>query len=436
MYHDQVQRLHHASTLDTIHLYNVVYDSNRLHIFSMRSFFKKPAWAKTDDEPSAPEFYRRSHQTYKDIVKANREQRREEAAKSSLQKTVEVGSPRLPTRYSKRRRISDQDDEPIEDVPEKNETQSNASSPPSEQSSASSSVEFVESRIQTEDIDNDGDEAALEQELQAAERQRATSRAVQAIEKPSRSPDTIPSSRPVPSPENGGSKLSSRDELTTNPAKAKVADDIQEDTDGEAGKKDEVVVDILVTSEMENTKPLIVRRLMSQRFRDIRLTWCARQGFDQDMTDTVYLTWNKRRLFDVTTCKSLDIKSPSSISLDPDFEDESRDVLRIHVEAVTDEFLKARAEAEKLALEPPVSLQTADSDSFHIVLKSPGFGDLRVKVLPRTPVQQIMDNFRSKRNIPAGKEIHLSFDGDILDSSAQLKDCDIDDMDLVEVILR
>jgi hypothetical protein len=397
----------------------------------MRSFFNKPAWAKTDDEPSAPEFYRRSHQTYKDILKANKEQRREDAAKSALKPAVE--STKVPVRSSKRRRISDQDDEPIEDATEENENKSNASSPPVKQSDKSISIEYDESRRHSEDVN---DEVALERELSAAENQRTPSPEVQVLEEPPRFQESLLRRQPTLSPEKDKSTLSSRDERPANAGKAKATHDTQEDTERKADKKAEVVVEILVTSEIENTKPLIVRRLMSQRFRDIRLTWCARQGFDQKMTDSVYLTWNKRRLFDVTTCKSLDISSLSSLSTDLDFEDESYDVLRIHVEAVTDEFLKSRAEAEKLALAPPTPSQIVDSESFHIVLKSPGHGDLRVKVLPRTPVQQIIINFRSKRSISPDSKILLSFDGDILDPESQLKDYDINDMDLVEVILR
>ncbi|GAM36838.1 hypothetical protein TCE0_022r06250 [Talaromyces pinophilus] len=397
----------------------------------MRSFFNKPAWAKTDDEPSAPEFYRRSHQTYKDILKANREQRREEAAKSALKPTVEPT--KVPVRSSKRRRISDQNDEPIEDASETNENKSYASSPPVEQSGETSGIEYVESRRNSEDID---DEVVLENELSAVVNQRTPPPEFQVVEKPPRFQEALSRRRPTLSPEKPKSTSSSRDEVPENTGRANTPHVSQEDTTQKADKTAEVVVEILVTSELENTKPLIVRRHMSQRFRDIRLTWCARQGFDQKMTDSVYLTWNKRRLFDVTTCRSLDISSLSSLSTELGFEDESQDVLRIHVEAVTDEFLKARAEAKKVALAPPTPSQTVDTEAFHIVLKSPGYGDLRVKVLPRTPVQQIITNFQSKRNISPGSKILLSFDGDVLNPDSQLKDYDIDDMDLVEVILR
>ncbi|RAO70327.1 uncharacterized protein BHQ10_006339 [Talaromyces amestolkiae] len=366
----------------------------------MRSFFNKPAWAKTDDEPSAPEFYRRSHQTYKDILKANREQRREEAAKSALKPVVE--STRVPVRSSKRRRISGQDDESIKDASETDENKSDASSPPVEQSAKNNKTKHVESRENSQDID----EVALENELAVAEKQRTPSPGVQVVEEPPRFQESLSRHRPTLSPEKARSSSSCQDGVLANAGNAKAANGTQEDADRKVEMKAEVVVEILVTSEIENTKPLIVRRHMSQRFRDIRLT-------------------------------CLEISSSSSLSDDLDFEEGgSRDVLRIHVEAVTDEFLKARAEAEELASAPSAPSQTADSEAFHIVLKSPGYGDLRVKVLPRTPVQQIITNFRSKRNISPGSQVLLSFDGDVLDPDSQLKDYDIDDMDLVEVILR
>ncbi|EED20350.1 conserved hypothetical protein [Talaromyces stipitatus ATCC 10500] len=393
----------------------------------MRSFFNKPAWANTADEPSAHEFYRRSHQTYDDIIKANKQQRREEAAKSALKPAAQPTKSAV--RSSKRRRISDQDDGLIEDDGlELNNNKSLSPSPQDEQPARTRSTEYIERRGSSERSD---DEGASEGGL-AVDKQRMVSPEVEVVEQPPCMENSSLPHRSILSSEKHTKPSPSKDDSSANVREETVPD--SQDKGRQADKKDDFIVEILVTSEIEKTRPLIVRRHMSQRFRDIRLAWCARQGFDQKMTDSVYLTWNKRRLFDVTTCKSLDISAMPSSGLD--FEDEPHGVLRIHVEAVTDALQRARTET---ALPTPQIVEDeADEkqNTFHIVLKSPGHGDLRVKVLPRTPVLQIITHFRSKRNISSDSRISLSFDGDILDPNSQLKDYDIADMDLVDVILR
>lgn len=212
------------------------------------------------------------------------------------------------------------------------------------------------------------------------------------------------------------------------------------DMEGSTNKREnDLIVEILITSPIENTKPLIVQRLMSQRFRDVRLAWCERQGFDQKMTSSVYLTWNKKRLFDVTTCRSLDYSALSSLSNNLDLEDGlfSADVtLRIHVEAVTDEALKAQAEKMTRATTMDETDLGDTEDSFHIILKSQGHADLRVKVLSDTAVQQIITNFRRKRKISLDSKVSLSFDGELLDPGSHLHNYDVADMDLVDVLIR
>lgn len=67
------------------------------------------------------------------------------------------------------------------------------------------------------------------------------------------------------------------------------------------------IVSILITSRIPNTNPLIVNRKISQRLKDVRVTWCQRQSFTPDFTASVFMTWRGKRLFDVTTCRSLGI---------------------------------------------------------------------------------------------------------------------------------
>jgi Ubiquitin-2 like Rad60 SUMO-like len=403
----------------------------------MRSFFKKPAWATTDnDEPSAPEFYRRSQQTYNDILKARKQQRHEEAAKSALRASTESKIPPNPS--SKRRRISDPDeDEPREEALETdNEPESPSSSTGNREGTTSPGV------ADQREVSRHVDFNASDEGFPAVDGQGRNSPEVQVVETvllPKRkSPSPILSTNPSNS--HSISKESSAKEplQPTNPVDGNQnARDAHHIENNAVKKEEDPTVEILVTSALENTKSLVVYRRMSQRFRDVRLAWCERQGFDNRMTSSVYLTWNKRRLFDVTTCRSLDYSALASLSDNLDLEDDAP--LRVHVEAVTDELLRSRAEQltrNTAADEDEYELEEETQTAFHIVLKSQDRGDMRVKVLTQTTVLEVITNFKKKRKISPDREVSLSFDGDLLDPASQLKDYDVADLDLVDVFVR
>ncbi|KAL8943652.1 MAG: hypothetical protein Q9216_000940 [Gyalolechia sp. 2 TL-2023] len=154
------------------------------------------------------------------------------------------------------------------------------------------------------------------------------------------------------------------------------------------------VVSILITSRIINTSPLIVNRKVSQRLKDVRITWCQRQGFTADMTASIFLTWRGKRLFDVTTCKSLGIGVDSSGNI---VMKGQKDILgeeerQIHMEAMTAEILeeyqtKKHREAEREnhqgidahSEEPPVVEKEAQ---VRIILKAKGYTDLKLIVKP------------------------------------------------------
>lgn len=102
-------------------------------------------------------------------------------------------------------------------------------------------------------------------------------------------------------------------------------------------------IEILITSRIPNTKPLIVQRKLHQNLRDVRMAWCQRQGFDDAVARKIFLTWRGRRLFDITTCQSL------GITVDTDGELMLKGVerlpgddhSRIHMEAMTVEIQEA-----------------------------------------------------------------------------------------------
>lgn len=151
------------------------------------------------------------------------------------------------------------------------------------------------------------------------------------------------------------------------------------------------VIQILITSPIPDTDPLIVSRRISQRLKDVRLAWCARQPFASDFIPTVFLTWRGNRLFDVTTCKSL------GIAVDPDGDillKGRKDIMgeedrKIHMEATTEEILaehqrnKSSAIAENVEdseVEEVVAVVKEKEAQVRIILKAKGFEDFKLIV--------------------------------------------------------
>ena len=103
---------------------------------------------------------------------------------------------------------------------------------------------------------------------------------------------------------------------------------------------DKEPVEILITSRMPGTQPLIVRRSLGQSLRDVRFTWCVKQGFNAEQTFSVFLTWRERRVFDVTTCKSLGIAfdRDGEMTINGVKDPMGRDDRKVHMEAMTEEI--------------------------------------------------------------------------------------------------
>lgn len=206
-------------------------------------------------------------------------------------------------------------------------------------------------------------------------------------------------------------------------------------------RNEDVTVQILITSPIEGTKPLIVHRKMSQSLRDVRLAWCNRQNLSTTLQASIYLTWKGRRLFDVTTCRSLGIdtsETPTGIEDIDKYSQMDGKPMRIHMEAVTDKLVAP--DTQRLSLVPgSQSNLNEGSDQRHLVrlvLKCPGFDKFETSVDSNGPVSQVIAAFRRAKSIPSEREIHLVFDGDRLSPSASFTDYDITDDDLVDVLIK
>lgn len=152
------------------------------------------------------------------------------------------------------------------------------------------------------------------------------------------------------------------------------------------------VLQILITSTIPNTEPLIVNRKLSQRLKEVRMTWTERQQFASDFAESVFLTWRGRRLFDVASCKSLGITVDSNGNIRS--RGDSLDDLdgKIHMEAMTAEIFEAKkkakmhevAEGAEALAEEPIWKEEKKEPQIRIILKARGFPDVKIIVKPVT----------------------------------------------------
>lgn len=355
----------------------------------MSSFFKKPSWAKPED--TGTEFYRRPKQTYSDIIAANRAAHQNPKASQkpncepdepnnqceSSNQDIIVGSERVPDSQEPTRILDPQLSSPAHHSPSESIDDDLAKSP-SLKSHSSVSPQALRNP-----------DAQFPQPSQLS---------------------NIPTASKTSSPR-----------LSQSPAPV-----------------DDPTVQIVISSEIENTTPLLVRRKMSQGLKEVRLAWCNRQGFSRETHPSIHLTWKGRRLFDVTTCRSLGLhaRSPMTSLIDDHFTEQKE--LQIHMEAVTDSPILTRGptvsdDAPDTAANPSEHDQ---DEPMKLILRSPGYEDFKIKARSKTLTSRLISAYRDKQRIPEDRSVTLTFDGDNLPPDSCLGDHDIDDLDLLDVLIR
>jgi hypothetical protein len=174
------------------------------------------------------------------------------------------------------------------------------------------------------------------------------------------------------------------------------------------------VIQILITSRIPNTEPLIVNRRLAQRLKDVRLAWCSRQGFDDHTTRDIFLTWRGKRLFDFTTCESLGIELDPEGNLEtgdatdefswPELDSEGNLVIgvlanefsgpnRIHMEAMTTKLfdedrqrrlvgVQATATEENIQSNDSEKDNSGGDDKITIILKAKNYAEFQITIDP------------------------------------------------------
>lgn len=464
----------------------------------MASFFKKPSWAQARAPTTQPEFYRR--QRYTDITAIGSD---DSSSDSDIKPKTSIVYKESDEKKGKRRRISPDDDDdekasmeeqpqpqpepepepeaPVELVdspsgsdlcevkpvtrpsqaaaapavtapvtpsrrergakysprarraysrsPVKRRGSQNAirvdsESPPAQSPPSSKPINL-------EDSENDGDDetddeyAELARQARARVQQRSQSAQRQSASK-TRSPPNGVHKSPTKS-QNRSPRSSNENGTRATPA------------------TNDPVMSILITSELEDTTPLIVHRKLCQNLGEVRKTWCKRQKFSEDVSSSVFLTWRGRRVFDVTTCRSLgigDVEESLFASTQGFFAREG--MSGILMEAITAEKFEEqkRRAAMNLAREEEEEEEDDEVENerpgqlLQLILKSADMEELQVRVKATVELNQVVAHFRKMRKIAPEKSVILLFDGDRLDLNSLVQDTELDDLDCVDVLIK
>jgi hypothetical protein len=210
------------------------------------------------------------------------------------------------------------------------------------------------------------------------------------------------------------------------------------------------VVKILVTSRIEGTKPLIMKRRASQRTKEVRIMWCDAQLIDgqpmsAEQKDCFFLTWKEDiRMFDSSSCSALGVKgNPSFSGQNQGFDEDGNLHFEAWDEATYKQFQDQKAEERRRMDQDPMEyLEQTQAEPVHeepaeekirIILHAKGLEPVKLVVKPTISVIKLIQAFRLQREIPPEKNVSLWFDGDKMDPACKMCDADVDDMSTIDV---
>ena len=205
------------------------------------------------------------------------------------------------------------------------------------------------------------------------------------------------------------------------------------------------IIEILVTSHLPGAKPLVLKRRVSQRLKEVKAAWTDRQDhgvITEAMKPEIVLTWRGKHLFDVATCAHLGIKVGPDGKLPSEGLD---DFGRLHLEAWTNDSLTAynkqqeKDNLREMAHEEPEPEPEVEVEKIKLILKAKDMDPIKMRVPVNYLVRKVEEYFRVKYPSIGDKEVLLYFDGDQLDPETVLKDTDLGDdgeADTVEVLIR
>ncbi|KAF2684763.1 hypothetical protein K458DRAFT_431068 [Lentithecium fluviatile CBS 122367] len=248
-------------------------------------------------------------------------------------------------------------------------------------------------------------------------------------------------------------RAAARERRAKREAAEKAAKEAQAQERAAASDSKPACVQLLITSQLPYTRPIMVKVRIDATIGMPRVAWCEKQGFTQAQTDDVFLSYKDRKVFDSTTIHVLGIKVDEhgnvSVPGDTTIYDETN-LPKIHLYAWTPRFKEQwdkeaaeEAAARKKAAEAPPLVDETEAEqepelekTFKVVLVEKGQkheAGVRMIVRPETDFGHLASAYKEKRGISKDQPITLIWDGDRLSPMDTIADTDLENMDTIEV---
>ncbi|KAG9659557.1 hypothetical protein KCU98_g6138, partial [Aureobasidium melanogenum] len=434
-----------------------------------RSLFKRPTWAAatptaasaSPDPTSKPEeptdIFSHSH-TFSELVEDRQRQRqRKKSDKDVLRRSQTSEVKDEESRAGKRRRISDEDGSKLPTKIKSKASEREATvqaSTGSESFATAPTPQKSRPRQETviELLDDSDDDAPVSHNNASNGEVRSDVTSLEPTPAAEADPD-----------DDEDAVYYSDPEMREIAQKAREKRRQEERERSETGVHDPTVK-LLITSPLPGTGPLIVSRKLSQNLQAVREAWLGKQSLEPSIASRVFFTHKLRKVYDVTTVRSLGIKVDSYgriMANGPFANTDDEHAEKIHIEAVTDEAWQELKDkkAAKDAPKPNKYLTNAaaadgrggstegtpaidgeavvEEPLIKVTLKAKGHSDIKIKVRPSTTFVKMINAARRSFKLDDARVVHLEFDGERLEPPEGLvKDTDISDMDCIDVHIK
>lgn len=259
----------------------------------------------------------------------------------------------------------------------------------------------------------------------------------------------------------------------------------------EPRREQEPVVQILITSPMEDIQPLVFKRKLHQPLALVRETWVEMQLTKQQqqreegaevrptprsVLEDMFFTWRGDKVYPSATLETLGIQPPavdgSLYPTRPHYRHQQQADAstgyfghKVHFEAWTqplyEEYLHRR-ERERLRARGELSDEDEDEDGdgetggerrgggnngddegdeekeepVRVILKARDTEPEKIRVRSSTTVALLALVFKRQKKLPQHAVVELHWDGEVLDPASTVADADIEDMDVIEVHIK
>jgi hypothetical protein len=214
-------------------------------------------------------------------------------------------------------------------------------------------------------------------------------------------------------------------------------------------------VELIVTSEIEGSKPLCVLTYFDKPLNTIRVAWLTyqrRNKIDIPAPEDLILTWRQKRVYNYSTLRDLGLRPSGDVGAYA--EGFSRKGLirdgSVHMEIWSPELFR-RWEAKEASRQQDSTEEHDNRDTLdheeqepeeeeaklRVVLAAPGYDDVKLTVRLGTTVETLVTGFRAAhKGIPTEKDVSLWFDGERMEEHVTMEEAEVDDLDKIEVHVR